>query len=118
VGELARQVLVYIPVTTNNTTGAATMTTRINKTAALTAFLDRFEGRSYSGPDCRNRHPGTGWEWSPSGTATTASPVRQPCWHGSAPTPGTQLPEEIARAAAEWLEAWDLGYVVIPPTSP
>lgn len=29
------------------------------------------------------------------------------CWHGSAPTPGTQMVEELAVLAATWLEAWD-----------
>ena len=60
------------------------------------------------GPDCKNRHPGTGWTWSPSQTATKAIPSawRSPCWHGSAPTPGTQIPAELAQFCAAWLRDW------------
>jgi len=86
---------------------------RINKTAALASYLRIYRGRVYDGPDCRNRHPGTGWAWSPSCTATRASPVSEKCWHGSCPTPGTQLPDEIARDAWDWLTAWDMGYILI-----
>jgi hypothetical protein len=86
---------------------------KTNKTASLADYLDEVaKTLTHPGePDCSNRHPGTGWSWSPSQTATKAAPSRwiRPCWHGSAPTPGTQMVTELAKAAAAWLSDWNAG---------
>jgi len=87
------------------------MKMNINKTASLTRYLaDVSKDVAQPGsPDCSNRHPGTGWAWSPSQTATKAAPswAIANCWHGSNPTPGTQMVAELAKLAAEWLRVWD-----------
>ena len=94
----------------NTTTEGGTMR-KTNKTQALADELSRYAGKRYFSPDCYNRHPGKGWDWSPSQTATKAAKIAgvrtQPCWHGSAPTPGTQMPAEVAAACREWIANWD-----------
>ncbi len=84
---------------------------KTNKTTSLSNYLHKVAKTidHPGGPDCSNRHPGTCWAWSPSQTATKAAPDNwiHPCWHGSAPTPGTQMVAGLATEAAAWLQAWD-----------
>lgn len=93
------------------------MRDRINKTRTMAQHLRAVHSdlignpNAVSGPDCRNRHPGTGWEWSPSGTATRAASMvglpLAPCWHGSLPTPGTQMPAAVAVTCRHFEQMWN-----------
>jgi len=60
---------------------------------------DQFAGRSWEGPDCRNKRPGTGWAIvGHSGFTVAIQTAGLPVdnfWGGSNPTPSTQSPKEI-----------------------